>query len=229
MTNSVLKAGNNKTINMDGHLLRFKKDAKFCFIDFETYNLCLSLIFNRPWQLAILNLVGDKTVSSHDIYFKWPQEDGIKISEEAAKINHYSQQTIDEKGISVEEAFIKMDENLQAADYIIAHNLLGFDIYLIRGLYEMFKKDWRFVLEKSIDTRAIMQGIKTNVQYDGKEKFINYQYKLSNCFVKGVKTNLKVCAKENGIDFDESKLHNALYDLEVNAQLWNKIKFQINV
>jgi DNA polymerase III epsilon subunit-like protein len=85
------------------------------------------------------------------------------------------------------------------------------------------------MMPKIIDTRAIAQGIKTNYKYDGKEDLLSYQYKMINTRVRGVKTQLKILAKENDIPFDEAKLHDALYDLEVNIEVWNKLKYQIEL
>ena len=40
---------------------------------------------------------------------------------------------------------------------------------------------------------------------------------------------MKILAKENDIEFDENKLHDALYDLEINLKVWNKLKYQIEL
>ncbi len=38
---------------MDNHLIRFQK-KKFLFMDFETFNVCLSDRVNLPWQVATI-------------------------------------------------------------------------------------------------------------------------------------------------------------------------------
>lgn len=214
---------------MDGHLLRFKKNLKLCFVDIESYNLCLNLRYNCAWQIAIVNVVGDSIVEEEDIYVKWPQKEYLQIKPEIAMLNHHNPYTIEEKGISPKSAIDKIHRHLSSADYVVAHNGLGFDLYLLRDFYRHFGMSWHFIPEKMIDTRAIAQGIKTGHPYDGKTDLLAYQYCMINKRVRGVKTSLSVLAKENGIDFDPTKLHDALYDLRVNVALWNKLKHQIEL
>jgi len=214
---------------MDGHLLRFKKDAKFCFVDIETFNLCLNLKFNCAWQVAMINVVGDSIRNEHDILIKWDNPDHIQIKDEVAAMNHYSKERVDSKGISPKEAIQIIDRNLRACDYIVAHNGLGFDLYILRSFYKKFGMDWRFIPSKLIDTRALAQGIKTNNPIASGSNLLTYQYCMINKRVKGIKTSLQVLAKEYGIPFDPSQLHDALYDLRVNVQLWNKIKHEVNI
>lgn len=214
---------------MDGHLIRFKKDLKFCFVDIESYNLCLNLEYNCPWQVAIVNVKGDFITDEEDIYVKWPKRDYLTIKPEIAAMNHHSEQVIERRGVTPKVAIEKIHAHLSAADYIVAHNGLGFDLYLLRDFYRRFGMSWHFIPEKMIDTRAIAQGIKTGHPYDGKTNLLSYQYCMINKRVRGVKTSLSVLAKENGIEFDPTKLHDALYDLRVNVALWNKLKHKIEV
>lgn len=58
---------------MDGHLLRFDKEKKLTFIDCETYNLCLSFINNRPWQVGLIEVKGDSIIKETDILINWPK------------------------------------------------------------------------------------------------------------------------------------------------------------
>ena len=52
---------------MDSHLLRFKDDKLFVFIDFETENLCLNFDHNIPWQMAMLKSRGGKKHDEKDL------------------------------------------------------------------------------------------------------------------------------------------------------------------
>ena len=214
---------------MDGHLIRFSKTVKLCFIDIESYNLCLNLGYNCAWQVAMINVVGDKIVGEHDIYVKWPKKDFLTIKDEIARLNHYNENKIDEKGILPNRAAALIHQNLIDADYVVAHNGLNFDLYLLRGMFRHAGLDWHFIADKLIDTRAIAQGIKVGQPYDGKGNFLAYQYCMINKRVKGVKTSLQLLAKENDIEFDPAKLHDALYDLRVNVDLWHKLKHKIEL
>ena len=94
---------------MDGHLLRFNKKARYCFVDVETFNLCLNMEFNEPWQYGMVELVGDDIVNTKELIVKWPKRDGVVCSPEAARINHYDEVRVDKEGVSPEEAFEVID------------------------------------------------------------------------------------------------------------------------
>lgn len=199
-------------------------------MDIESFNLCLSLVYNRPWQIGLISVVGDSIVKSNDVIINWPHVNGLTCSEGAARINHYNQFSVARDGITPQEGFVMLDSYLSDAKYIVGHNLFGFDLYLIRDMYRMFGKPWQHLIPKVIDTKAIAFGVKTNVPFDAsKESITMYQYRMGNTRAKGVKTSLSTLAKEYGIKLDETRLHEALYDLEINIQVWNKLKFQIDL
>ena len=214
---------------MDGHLLRFDKTKTLTFIDCETYNLCLSFINNRPWQIAFIEVKGDEIIKETDLLIKWPKEKNLGISVKAAQMTKYDPHKIEKFGISPEDAFAVLEEKLNAADYVVGHNLLGFDVYLIREYYRLmgFKTD--FFIKKIIDTKCLSQGLKLSTPFNGKEDLLNYQYRMYNCPVKGIKTNLTLLGKEYGIEHDYENLHNALVDLRLNVKVWNKMKWQVEI
>ena len=80
-----------------------------------------------------------------------------------------------------------------------------------------------------LDTNCLAKGVKFGLKFNPKESLLAYQYKLLHKRKKGVRTNLKALGKEYEIDFDEEKLHEALYDLELNINVWNKLKWMIEV
>lgn len=211
---------------MDEHLLRFKKDVKFALIDVETFNLGLNFQTNRPWQIAVIMAQGDFIVRELDVMIKW-DDCKFSIGSEAAKITRFNQQAFDAAAISPEDAFKQFWPMLQEADYVVMHNGLRFDIYLLKGFAECMKADWSFLLPKVIDTRAIAQGIKLGRPYQPKEDvLIDYMYRMASDRTKGVKTSLTTLGKEYGIEHDYENLHNALCDLQLNLKVWNKIKHQ---
>ena len=69
---------------MDSHLLRFKDDKLFVFIDFETENLCLNFSNNVPWQMAMLKSKGGEKTDERDIMIEWDRK--VNVSAEAARI-----------------------------------------------------------------------------------------------------------------------------------------------
>lgn len=212
---------------MKKKLLRFEKDKTIVFIDCETFNLCLNFTHNLPWQISMLKVQGDHIQSSKDFYIKWDTH--LTIGKEAARITRYSEKKMEKLGITPEEAYPTIKDWLDNADYIIGHNILGFDIYLIKGLYEYMGDDYTPLVEKMIDTNCIARGIKSGMDYVPEDDFLEYQYKMVNKRIKGVRTSLTALGKEYELEHDYDKLHNALVDLELNLKLWNKLKWQIDL
>ena len=210
---------------MDDHLIRFDKDKTLVFIDCETLNLCLNKCHNLPWQISMIKAKGDKKIAEKDYYIKWDTK--LKISEDAARITRYSQSKMNKVGLAPEEVFPTIKDWLDSADYIVGHNILGFDIYLIKDLYELYGEDWQQLMPKIIDTHAIAKGIKLGLPYEPESDFLAYQYRMSHIRKRGLKTRLGALGVEFDIKHDYDRLHDALVDLELNLKVWNKLKWQL--
>jgi DNA polymerase III epsilon subunit-like protein len=212
---------------MDEHLLRFDKKKTYVFIDCETLNLCLNCCHNLPWQIGMIKLVGSKVIAQKDIFIKWDTE--LKISEDAARITRYNQKKIDKLGVKPEEIFATIEEWLDDADYIMGHNTLGFDIYLIKDYYKYMGKSAEHLYPKLIDTNALAKGIKMGIPFKSGDDLMEYQYMAYHKRKKGIRTNLTALGKEFDIDVDYDNLHDAVNDLMLNIEVWNKLKWQIDV
>lgn len=212
---------------MDEQFLRFDKDKKYVFIDCETFNLCLNFCHNLPWQIGMIKVIGDKIESTKNFYLKWDTH--LKISADAARITRFNPKILEKNGLSPEEAFPTIEDWLDNCDYIVGHNILGFDLYLIKGLYERMGKSYKHLVNKIIDTNAIAKGLKSGNYYKNKENLLEYQYKLNNTRIKGIKTNLTSLGKEYEISHNYENLHDAIVDLELNVKIWNKIKWMIEL
>ena len=212
---------------MDEHLLRFDKEKTIVFIDCETLNLCLNKCHNLPWQISMIKVKGDKKIADKDFYIKW--DTGLKISEDAARITRYSQTKMDRKGIPPEEAFPTIQDWLDNSDIIVGHNVLGFDIYLIKDFYEIHGADWKPLVSKFIDTNCLAKGVKIGPEYRQGDDLMAWQYRMLHTRKKGVRTNLTALGKEYDIEHNYDKLHDALVDLELNIKIWNKLKWQVEI
>lgn len=212
---------------MDEHLLRFDKKKSFVFIDCETLNLCLSNINNLPWQIAMISVKGDFKQNEKNYYLRWNSD--LKISDDAARITRYSQLTVDRLGLPPKDVFPTIKDWLGKCDYIVGHNILNFDIYLLKDLYELMGEDYTPIVNKIIDTNALARGIKYSIPFKPKMNLLEYQYKMNHTIRKGVKTNLTALGKEYGIEHDYDNLHDAIVDLELNLKVWNKIKWQVEI
>lgn len=216
---------------MNGELLRYNKQIKYVILDCETFNLNLSFQFNRPWQVALLKLQGDQIIEEKDVHINWANvAPHLKIGDDAARQTHYNHEKEIKLGIEPDEAFVKFWDDLIWADYIIMHNGLRFDIYILKGYAEYMGVPWKFLVNKVIDTNSVAKGIKLNIPYTGKQgTFIDYQYRMSNTIAKGVKTGLKALCNEFGLSYEENLAHDGVYDCYRNREVWDKLKYQIEI
>jgi len=212
---------------MDEHLLRFRKDKKVVFIDCETYNLCLSFCHNVAWQISMLSTDGTRKKDERDFYIKW--DTPFKISEDAKRITKYDEDFVNKNGKEPKEVFPIIKKWLDGADYIVGHNIIGFDIYLIKEMYKMFGEDYKHLVPKLIDTNCIARGVKMEIPYKPEEDFTEYQYRIVNTRRKGIRSSLTFLGKEFNIEHDYDKLHNAIVDLELNLKVWNKLKYALEL
>jgi len=215
---------------MDSHLLRFRKDIKYVFVDLETFNLNLNFHHNRFWQIGILEVNGESINNALDIRVNWPDAPHLKISSDAARITRYNQQEHNRLAIKESEAFEKAWPIIKSADYIIGHNCLSFDLPLIKEWALMHKEKWKWMVPKIIDTDALSRGYKLNISYDPqKDNFTEYLYRMQATIVKGCKTNLTAMGKEFKIEHDYDTLHEAINDLKLNLKTWNQLKYKVEI
>jgi DNA polymerase III epsilon subunit-like protein len=170
---------------------------------------------------------GTKKLDEKDYYIKWDTD--FKISEDAARITRYDENYVNKVGKRVKETLPTIMKWLDEADYIVGHNILGFDIYLIKELYKIAGKDYRHLVSKTIDTNCIARGIKMNIPYKPEEDFTEYQYRIHSTRAKGIRSNLTALGKEFDIEHDYENLHNALVDLELNVKVWNRLKYSLEL
>ena len=214
---------------MKESLLRFNKKQKYLFFDYETCNLNL-VSANKPWQLAFMAAEGDKILEQKDYWLKW---DELEVSPEAAKITGFTQKKYKEKASCPKEALAHFERYLYDDSYIkVGHNLLGFDVYMHNIHRKLANPKSRpdFSYSKDlIDTLCVAKAIKKGIKFDKKEKLLPWQYRLNNLIERGLSCNLRQCCKDFDVPFDSSKLHDALYDIRVNYEVFKKMLWEIEI
>jgi DNA polymerase III epsilon subunit-like protein len=210
---------------MQNELLRFNRNQKYMVFDTETEGL--NLVKSKPWQVSWIIAQGDKILEEHDLYVYWKK---LNISDEAAKINGFSQKDYERRAIPNNEAWEKLEKYLYDPQYkIVGQNLLGFDVYMVniwrkqRGM----ASDYSFV-NRIIDTKCITTAIMKNIPVD-RENFLAWQYRLLNYREKGLKTSQASLLKRYDIPHDPKKLHNSLYDVQMNYKIFRKQLFEIDL
>lgn len=213
--------------DMDEHLLRFDKKSKIVFYDTETQNLCLNECSNLPWQVGYVVIQGDKILEQENMFVKWPTP--LKVSEAAARITHYDENIVQKNGIPPIEVFNKIDKVFKDADYIMGHNILGFDTYVINSFRRTLGKPTAFFLDKTIDTFALAKAIRLGIIKRPEYGLADFQYKVLSKKAAKTKCSLTDLGKEHQIEHDYANLHDALCDIELNIKVWHKLKWMVEI
>jgi DNA polymerase III alpha subunit (gram-positive type) len=206
-------------------LLRFNKNQRYVVFDTETEGL--NLVTSRPWQIAWLVAQGDKIISRTDRFIHWPS---LNVSEGAARITGFSQKEYEKKSRSPNQVWEEFSKDLfDKNNIIIGQNLLGFDVYMVdiwrKGLSEPLDQEY---ISRIIDTKALATAIAKNIPYTSGD-FINWQYRLLHYRERGLKTSQAFLLKHYGIDHDPKRLHDALYDIEMNFKIFQKQLFDLEL
>jgi len=207
-------------------LLRFNFQQKYLLFDAETEGL--NLRYSRPWQLSWVETVGKKIVGKQDYLLRW---DDLRVSEGAAKVTGFDRKEYIKNAVDPYFVFELLWKKMNDPSYLISgHNILNFDVYIINVLrqYLGFDVDYSFIT-RCLDTRALFLAILKGVQKPEDESLIEWQYKLLNSPQKGLRSTLMAMLKHFDIKFDETKLHDSLYDIEMNTEALFKILNQLDL
>lgn len=212
---------------MKEELLRFNNRQKFMVFDFETCNLNLCSKENKPWQVGFIICQGDKIQKEHDFLIKW---DNLNISADAAKITGFNKKKYEKEAVEPEKVLDFMEQYLYDPSYIkLGHNLLGFDVY-IHSVFRraLGKKPDYSYLNNLIDTLCLAKAIHKNIN-PPKEKLLAWQYKLNSFRQKGMKASITALCKAYDLKFDQSKLHDAIYDVKMNYEIFRRQIWELEI
>lgn len=207
-------------------LLRFKFDQKYIIFDTETEGL--NLVSSKPWQLAWIEATGKKITKKQNRFLKW---DEINVSEEAAKITGFNKKDYLSKAEDPTTVFKEFMDLISQDDVIVVgQNILGYDVYMLGVIARNLNIniDYSFI-KNCFDTKAIAMAIAKNNKNPDKDDFLSWQLRYLNYRERGLKTNQKFLLQHYDIDFDESQLHDALYDIEKNFDIFQKQIWEIEV
>ncbi len=207
-------------------LLRFDENQQYCLFDCETFNLNL-LVENPPWQHSWLIANKREVIDSQDHFINWKGR--FRMSRDAARITNYSEEKVSLIGKDPLEVWNLFEPALLNEDIIFCgHNVLNFDFHIINQWARYLGKAPIKNTNRVLDTNCLAKMMKLGIKPD-KDNLLQQQYKLAGHRVKGLKTSLGVLAKEFGIAVDDKRLHNAIYDLEINFKVMQKLLWAIEV
>ena len=210
---------------MNESLLRFNKKQRYVVFDTETEGL--NLITSRPWQVAWMVVEGDKIVEKNDLFIQWPD---LQVSEGAAKVTGFTEKEYNKKCEPPKQVWEKFSQDLYNPDHlIVGQNLLGFDVYMVNIWRRLMNlgADYSFI-PRILDTKALATAIAKEMPVV-KDDFIGWQYRLLNYRERGLKTSQATLLKKYNIDHDPKRLHDALYDIEMNFKVFRKQLFDLEI
>lgn len=210
---------------MNESLLRFKKDQKYIIFDTETEGL--NLIKSKPWQAAWIVAKGDKVIKKYDKLIFW---EDLDVSPDAARITGFNQKYYERNSEEPKKVWDEFSKYLYDDSYIIVgQNLLGFDVYMIDVWRKLIgEKIDQSYIRRIFDTKAVATAIEKEAPVDAGD-FISWQYRWLNYRQRGLKTSQMTLLKKYDIDFDPKRLHDALYDIEMNFKIFRKQIYDIEV
>lgn len=209
------------------HLLRYSDTQKYLLTDKETFNLNL-LTDNPPWQSSWILANKNEIIDSQDNFIDW---DGRFImSKDARRITGYSEEKIRMVGQDPLEVWNKFEPVLlDDSVFLCGHNILNFDLYPINQWCRYIgKPPVKIDIRRILDTNCLAKMMKLGVRPD-RENLIQQQYRMAGFHAKGVRTSLGSLAKEFGIEVDETRLHDAIYDLTINYKVLQKLLWAVEI
>ena len=210
---------------MNDNLLRYNKKQKYIVFDTETEGL--NLIKSKPWQAAWLVIEGDKIIKKYDKLIMWKD---LNVSRDAARITGFDRKYYNQNAEDPVSVWKELSKYLYDEDYlIIGQNLLGFDVYMVDVWRKLIgeKLDQSYI-ERIIDTKSLAMAIAKESPVD-KDNFIYWQYRWLDYRQRGLKTSQLSLLKKYEIDFDKKRLHDALYDIEMNFKIFKKQLYDIEL
>ena len=212
---------------MKEELLRFKPNQKYMVFDFETCNLNLASLDNKPWQLGFILCKGDEIEKEFDFLIKW---DDLNISADAARITGFNRRKYEKEAVEPEKVLDFLEKYLYDPSYIkLGHNLLGFDVYIHSIFRKLLNKkpDYSY-LSDLIDTLCVAKAIYKEMN-SPKEILLSWQYKLTSFRERGMKASITALCKSYDLKFDPKKLHDAIYDVKMNYKIFRRQLWEVEL
>lgn len=198
--------------------------------DYEAESLNLGLA--RPWQLAWRIEEDGKVIDRKE---RWIDIHDLYVSEGAARVTHFTYEKWESRKVPAKDVVEEIEEDFfgDPETMLVGHNILGYDVYIKKNLYSYVGKPLRFdrFMLRCRDTLAIARArwLQLEAPEQRTHQFILWQYRMLNAHQKGMKTKLSDLCNEFGIPFDETKTHDALYDVDLNSKVDDKLLYALDL
>ena len=197
------------------------------YLVFDTETEGLNLHSSKTWQLSWIVCQGNKVLETHDKFIKHKE---LNIPEVVRKLTGFDWDEYNSKAESLISVWSKFEQYLFDPQYIVVgQNLLGFDVYMVSHLQRMLgqQPDYSY-LPRIYDTRALAKAYREELDKP-RGDFLSWQYKILNDRSLKAKVSQNQLLKFFDIDFEEEKLHDALYDIQMCYKVFLKLKKHMNL
>lgn len=200
-------------------------NQKYIIFDAETDGL--NLVSVKPWQIAWSLAEGNKIVKTYNEYLDWPD---LEISEQIAKLTGFNKNEYNKRKKPPEEVWSMFKKDLfDESRVVIGQNLLGYDCFVVASLQRYLgeKPDYSY-LPRIYDTRPLGKAYKEGLNAPTSGDFLSWEYKVMHDRSLKAKASQLFQLKNLGIDFEESRLHDACYDVECTFKIFLELKKRMN-
>jgi hypothetical protein len=208
-------------------VIRYNKNQKILVFDTETEGL--NLCFSRPWQVSFSIGTLDKTEEVHDLFidvpdlWNWvPQQEALRVQ----AMTHFNWNDYNILKTSPQEVWRKFSHYLNNPDYlIVGQNILNYDVFMVAILQRMAGVPIDYAwLRRLWDTRALGRAWRDNYPKPQDDNFLAWQYRC--VFERGdrkTSVSLKKMAPDLGVEYDPTKHHDALYDIDLTKRVFEAL------
>ena len=215
-------------------------NQKYICWDSETCGL--NLVSVKPWQIAWILATGKEITNRFNRFLFWPD---LEISEGAARVTGFDidyyestgkrNQTYRVRGKVVNtlnpavvwEEFSKYLYDSERI--VIGQNVIGYDQFVAASLQRYLgeKPDYSY-LPRLYDTQVLGKAYKEGLEKPTSGDFLAWEYKIKHDKTLKAKSSQLYQLKNLGIPFDESKLHDGLFDVECTFKIFLELKKRMN-
>lgn len=197
------------------------------YLVFDTETEGLNLHSSRTWQVSWLICQGDRVLKENDRYIN---HNDLQINSVVAKMTGFTWEQYDQRKEPLKNVWADFKKDLFNPEYkIVGQNLLGFDVYMVAAMQRSLGEtpDYSY-LERIYDTRAYGKAYREELDKP-KDNLLSWQYKIIHDRSLKARVSQTQLLKFFGIDFDETLLHNALYDNQKCYEVFKALKKHMNL
>jgi len=197
------------------------------YLVFDTETEGLNLHSSRPWQVAWLICQGNKVLERHDRLINYKD---LEMSKTVEKLTGFTWDRYNAEKEPLKKVWSDFKKYLFNPEYkIVGQNLLGFDVYMVAIMQRLLGEtpDYSY-LTRIYDTRALGKAYREELDKPNKD-FLSWQYKIIHDRTLKARVSQLQLLKFFGIDFEEDKLHDALYDNEMCFKVFCALKKEMGL